>query len=25
LQVKIQRGNQTQILSVRTAELKDLS
>ncbi|MDB9488655.1 trypsin-like peptidase domain-containing protein [Dolichospermum circinale CS-537/01] len=25
LQVKVQRGNQTQILSVRTAELKDLS
>ena len=25
LQVKIQRGNQTQILSVRTAELKDIS
>jgi Do/DeqQ family serine protease len=25
LQVKIQRGNQTQMLSVRTAELKDLS
>ncbi len=25
LQVKVQRGNQTQMLSVRTAELKDLS
>jgi S1-C subfamily serine protease len=25
LQIKVQRGNQTQILSVRTAELKDLS
>jgi len=25
LQVRVQRGNQTQILSVRTAELKDLS
>ena len=25
LQVKIQRGNQTQMLSIRTAELKDLS
>ncbi|MFM5887587.1 MAG: HhoA/HhoB/HtrA family serine endopeptidase [Dolichospermum sp.] len=25
LQVKVQRGNQTQIISVRTAELKDLS
>ncbi|MBD2136061.1 trypsin-like peptidase domain-containing protein [Anabaena sp. FACHB-1237] len=25
LQVKIQRGNQTQVLSVRTAELKDIS
>lgn len=25
LQIKVQRGNQTQILSVRTAELKDIS
>jgi S1-C subfamily serine protease len=25
LQVKVQRGNQTQMLSVRTAELKDIS
>ncbi|MEA5577483.1 HhoA/HhoB/HtrA family serine endopeptidase [Anabaena sp. UHCC 0451] len=25
LQVKVQRGNQTQVLSVRTAELKDIS
>jgi S1-C subfamily serine protease len=25
LQVKVQRGNQTQVLSVRTAELQDIS